>query len=136
MNIGEIFKHRRKELGLSQREVAKEAGITQATLCQIERGQREPYEKTIKAIVRVLNVDLSKIGYQMKDVKQPIQIGDNQEYLKRIFKSLNRILKDKDAEIASLKKQMEEAQRQSALIKNEIDLIKPLIENGGIIRDE
>ena len=38
MNI----KERREELGISQKELAKNVGITQSFLCDIEQGRRKP----------------------------------------------------------------------------------------------
>lgn len=37
--IGEFIKKRRKEIGLTQEEVAKKAGISRATLSKLENGK-------------------------------------------------------------------------------------------------
>lgn len=42
MSIGENIRNRRESLGLTQTYVAEHAGITQAMLCQIERGTKNP----------------------------------------------------------------------------------------------
>ncbi len=40
MSVGENIRRTRQEQGMTQAYVAEQAGITQAMLCQIERGQR------------------------------------------------------------------------------------------------
>lgn len=42
MSIGTNIKQKRKAAGLTQIELAKLSGITQAMLCQIERGTKNP----------------------------------------------------------------------------------------------
>lgn len=42
MSIGTNIKQKRKSAGLTQAELARLAGITQAMLCQIERGTKNP----------------------------------------------------------------------------------------------
>ena len=49
MNIGEAIKSVRKSKGITQAQLAGAAGITQATLSQIENGKR-PGTKTMKKI--------------------------------------------------------------------------------------
>lgn len=42
MSIGTNIRRIRESLGLTQAYVAEQAGITQAMLCQIERGTKNP----------------------------------------------------------------------------------------------
>lgn len=42
MGVGENIERIRKEKGMKQVELAKKIGITQAMLCQIERGTKNP----------------------------------------------------------------------------------------------
>ena len=52
MNI----KERREQLGLSQKELAKRAKISQSFLCDIEQGRCKPSIDTAIKIAQVLNV--------------------------------------------------------------------------------
>lgn len=54
MNIGANIRSRREALGLSQAHVAEETGITQAMLCQIERGTKNPSLQVSLEIARIL----------------------------------------------------------------------------------
>lgn len=42
MSIGTNIKQKRESAGLTQAELARLSGITQAMLCQIERGTKNP----------------------------------------------------------------------------------------------
>ena len=52
MNI----KERREELGLTQKELAEKAGITQSFLCDIEQGRSKPSIDTAIKIADALNI--------------------------------------------------------------------------------
>lgn len=52
MNI----KERREELGLTQKELAEKAGITQSFLCDIEQGRSKPSIDTAVKIADALNI--------------------------------------------------------------------------------
>ena len=52
MNIRE----RREQLGISQKELAEKAGISQSFLCDIEQGRCKPSIDTAVKLVQVLDV--------------------------------------------------------------------------------
>ena len=52
MNI----KEKREELGLTQKELAEKAGITQSFLCDIEQGRSKPSIDTAVKIANALNI--------------------------------------------------------------------------------
>lgn len=52
MNI----KEKREELGLTQKELAEKAGITQSFLCDIEQGRSKPSIDTAVKIADALNI--------------------------------------------------------------------------------
>ena len=52
MNI----KERREELGMSQKDLAEKAGISQSFLCDIEQGRSKPSIDTALKIAEVLNI--------------------------------------------------------------------------------
>lgn len=53
MNI----KRRREELGISQKELAKKADISQSMLCDIEKGRCKPSIYTAIKLAKVLQID-------------------------------------------------------------------------------
>lgn len=52
MTVGQMIKEKRKTIGLTQREFAKEIGIATITLQQYERGVREP---KLEMLMRIAN---------------------------------------------------------------------------------
>ena len=58
MSVGENIRRIREEKGLTQSYVAERAGISQAMLCQIERGTKNPSLQVGKEIADILGCDL------------------------------------------------------------------------------
>jgi transcriptional regulator with XRE-family HTH domain len=56
-----IFSEAREKKGLTQVEVADRAGIHPNTYAKIERGINKPSPESIKKLVKVLNIDSSKV---------------------------------------------------------------------------
>lgn len=72
MNVGNAIKEIRKQVGLSQADLAGAAGITQAALSGIENGNR-PATETLKKISQALGVPESLIyvmGMEKEDVPE------------------------------------------------------------------
>lgn len=61
MNVGENIRRIREEKKLTQVCVAKQVGISQAMLCQIERGTKNPSLQIGKGIADVLGCDLDSL---------------------------------------------------------------------------
>ena len=62
------IKERRKQLGISQGELAKRCGITQSSLCDIEQGRLVPSIETTIKIANALNIEIDttvKDSYKM-----------------------------------------------------------------------
>lgn len=59
--IGQTIKDRRKELGVTQQEVAELAGVGINSLVAIERGKGNPSLKTLLRILEVLGLEI-KLG--------------------------------------------------------------------------
>lgn len=58
MDIGEKIKQRRKDLGLSLRELAEKVALTASFLSQIERDQASPSIDSLRKISQALNVPM------------------------------------------------------------------------------
>lgn len=56
--IGQTIKDRRKELGVTQQEVAELAGVGINSLVAIERGKGNPSLKTLLRILEVLGLEI------------------------------------------------------------------------------
>jgi DNA-binding XRE family transcriptional regulator len=57
-SIAMLVATRREELGLSQRELAKRAGVNHTMISRLENGQYTPSQKTIERLTEALRVDL------------------------------------------------------------------------------
>jgi len=58
MRIGEEIKERRKVLSISQSDLAEMAGVSLATLKNIERGTGNPSFETVVKLLEVLGMEL------------------------------------------------------------------------------
>lgn len=65
MTFGERMKARRKEMHITQREMAEKLGVTNSAISTYEKGIREPSIETIKKIAQILDV---KVAALMGDV--------------------------------------------------------------------
>ena len=64
--IGEIIAEAREKAGYSQRQLAKEANISNAELSKIESGEREvPNPKTLRKISKFINVNYNDMMYKI-----------------------------------------------------------------------
>jgi transcriptional regulator with XRE-family HTH domain len=61
MHIGEKIKKLRKELNLSQTNLARLAKLKSPTICQYEKGKRIPTMNSLRALSRVLNVPIETL---------------------------------------------------------------------------
>lgn len=61
MSVGENIRLIREEKSLTQAYVAERAGISQAMLCQIERGIKNPSLQVGKEIADVLGCNLERL---------------------------------------------------------------------------
>lgn len=59
--LGDNIKTIRKKIGLTQKQVAKKAGINTNYYARIERGEINPSFETIEKIVKALKIKSSKI---------------------------------------------------------------------------
>ena len=58
MDFKEVVKERRSTLGISQIDLAEMAGISLATVKDIERGAGNPSMKTVMRILEVLGLEM------------------------------------------------------------------------------
>jgi len=59
--IGEKLKAARTRRLLTQEELAEKAGVSSATVVNIERNNQEPHFRTIRKLAKALNVDPTKL---------------------------------------------------------------------------
>lgn len=59
--IGEVFRKARRELDLTQAELAEKAGIHPNTYAKVERDDQDPSLGTAKKVSKVLKLDLNKL---------------------------------------------------------------------------
>lgn len=59
MSLREVMKERRKVLDLSQNDLAEMAGVSLATVKEIERGKGNPSLSTASRIVDILGLEIT-----------------------------------------------------------------------------
>ena len=62
MGVGDNIKRLREAKGISQRQLAREAGISQPLLCQIERGTKNPSLPVGVALAAALGVPVKEMA--------------------------------------------------------------------------
>jgi transcriptional regulator with XRE-family HTH domain len=65
MDISEVIKHRRTELGLSQAQLAKAAGISLRQLARYEAGEQQPVLSAAVALANALQISLIQLAGQV-----------------------------------------------------------------------
>lgn len=63
--IGEIIAEAREKKNLSQRQLAKLAGVNSSGLSKIEAGERDPSPKILRKISKYIDVNYSDLMYKM-----------------------------------------------------------------------
>lgn len=61
MNIGETIKRIREQKEISQVALAEKVGVTQAMICQIERGTKNPSVQVAALIAKVLDCTVDEL---------------------------------------------------------------------------
>ena len=61
MGIGKKIKAARLNAGFTRKEVAEQAGITEAGLYKIEKEERGPLFETVEKISAILNISLDSL---------------------------------------------------------------------------
>lgn len=61
MTVGEKIAEKRKQIGLSQRSLAKLSGVSQPTISAIESSTKSPSTVTISLIAKALKVQTSEL---------------------------------------------------------------------------
>lgn len=59
LSVGALIKSIREQLGMSQRALAKRAGVPQSTVSRIEQGQRDVTLSTLQKILGAISCDLA-----------------------------------------------------------------------------
>jgi transcriptional regulator with XRE-family HTH domain len=62
VHVGDRLKRLRSKRYLSQRELAKEAGLSPATIFKLENNLAQPHPSTIRKLARALSVAPSEIA--------------------------------------------------------------------------
>ena len=61
MEVGEIIKQKRKDLGYTQKELADKCEVAEITIRQYETGKRQPKSKILYKIATVLGLNFDKL---------------------------------------------------------------------------
>jgi transcriptional regulator with XRE-family HTH domain len=67
MNIGELIKQERKRCGLSQEQLAQEAGITGRAVSNYENGKRDPQIVILGKILGAMGMQIQFVRMEEKE---------------------------------------------------------------------
>ena len=70
METGERIKKARKKYGLTQKELAKKLGTTQANISQYEVGNRKPKIETLDRIAKAIGCPISDLTVKMTEADE------------------------------------------------------------------
>ena len=85
--IGEIIAEAREKAGYSQRQLAKEANISNAELSKIESGEREvPNPKTLRKISKYINVNYNEMMYK---IGLGMEVSSLNPFIKAYYEKMN-----------------------------------------------
>ncbi|HEY7607205.1 MAG TPA: helix-turn-helix transcriptional regulator, partial [Actinomycetes bacterium] len=62
MELGEVIRRRRAELGLSQADLAKAAGVDTRQIRRYEAGEQQPVLKVAAALADALKISMSELA--------------------------------------------------------------------------
>ena len=65
--LGDVLRERRAELGLTLRDVSKEARVSLGYISEIERGQKEASSELLASLCSALDVPLSEVLSEVSD---------------------------------------------------------------------
>lgn len=84
--IGEVIAEAREEKNLSQRQLAKLAGINSSGLSKIEAGERDPSPKILRKISNIIDVNYSDLMYM---IGLGLEVTQLNYFVKSHYASLN-----------------------------------------------
>ncbi|MBD3366270.1 helix-turn-helix domain-containing protein [candidate division WWE3 bacterium] len=88
--IGRYMRNRRKELEMTQEDLASEVGLTTSTISLYESGDRTPPLKTLEKIAHALQIDISEF-FTVKEAMSSLE-----DLLKAQHLTLGNVEKVKD----------------------------------------
>lgn len=65
--LGDVLRERRAELGLTLRDVSKEARVSLGYISEIERGQKEASSELLASLCGALDIPLSLVLREVSD---------------------------------------------------------------------
>lgn len=88
MDIGDSIKRIRKEKGMTQKQLATDAGVSETSIRKYEAGKREPKKEAVQKIAKALGVDPFSL-YSFDMATQVLEEDINTKMLLRSYRKLN-----------------------------------------------
>lgn len=89
MGIGSKLKQRREALNLTQAELAKIIGVTQAAITNYETEVSHPKEQVLYKLFEALDCDANYLFSDVLNIKTPHPLTKDEEKLLKAFHQLN-----------------------------------------------
>jgi transcriptional regulator with XRE-family HTH domain len=74
-NIADMIRRQRRRKGLSEEALAFESNVTVSTLSRIERGTNSPTLRTLGAIAKALDINVSELVTAIEPTNQPVSVN-------------------------------------------------------------
>ncbi len=91
----ELMKNKRKELGMTQQELADKCGLSKTTIFNYESGRFEPTKENIKILSKVLNIPEADLLANNLEVEKLLTQNDVFYIIKSMRNNLIMIIRDK-----------------------------------------
>lgn len=121
MLLADFIKQKREQLNLSQRQLAKNIGVSQSYVYMVEKGSRRIGQKKIKDFAKALNVEIKMIekynGTKIYDYSYNKSITLKRQLEKRKLE-LDILIKKTEDTLQNLKKAREDLETR-VIINNE-----------------
>lgn len=141
MSVGGLFKHRRKERGLSQRQLAERVGCSQSLIKQYERDAASPSLEKLVGLVRELDLDprdlFSEAGepgsVTRREEEAAAPAGFSQRALEELVRSMGGRVSFGDAEaVPEGEAEPEEPEEPQEIALHSLEALRDLVEQKSV----
>ena len=70
-HLAQVIRSQREQRGITQENLAHQAGVTVASYARIERAESNPTWLTVTAIADALDISLKELGAAVDDLRRP-----------------------------------------------------------------
>ena len=141
MSVGGLFKHKRKERGLSQRQLAERVGCSQSLIKQYERDAASPSLQKLVGLVRELDLDPRDLFSEAaepgsvtgREEETAVPAGFSERALEELVRSMGGRVSFGDAEaVPEGEAEPEEPEEPEEIALHSLEALRGLVEAKGV----